>query len=120
MLILALAKPSIMIGKSLMAATTRPLILSILAEGESYGYAIIQRIKQLSDGNLIWADGMLYPVLHKLEKEKLISSRWHVSEGKKMRKYYSITTNGLEALETERKHWQFAHTIMSRVLKFEN
>lgn len=110
----------IMIGKSLMAATTRPMILSILAEGESYGYAIIQRVKQLSDGNLSWADGMLYPVLHKLEKEKLIVSKWRTSEVKKMRKYYSITKKGLKALDTEREHWQFAHAIMSKVLKLEN
>lgn len=109
-----------MIGKSLMAATTRPLILSILAEGESYGYAIIQQVKKISGDNLVWADGMLYPVLHKLEKEKLITSRWHVSDGKKMRKYYAITTEGLQALETERKHWQFAHSIMSKVLKLDN
>lgn len=109
-----------MIGKSLMAATTRPLILSILAEGESYGYAIIQRVKQLSEGNLKWADGMLYPVLHKLEKEKLITSRWHMSDGKKMRKYYSITKQGLQALDTEREHWQFAHAIMSKVLKLDS
>ena len=108
-----------MIGKSLMAATTRPLILSILAEGESYGYAIIQQVKQISDGNLVWADGMLYPVLHKMEKEKLITSRWHMSEGKKMRKYYAITKVGLEALQTEREHWQFAHSIISKALKFE-
>ena len=103
MLIFDRTKAIIMIGKSLMAATTRPLILSILSEGESYGYAIIQRVKQLSGGHLIWADGMLYPVLHKLEKEKLIRSHWRVSDGKKMRKYYAITEDGLEALETERK-----------------
>lgn len=108
-----------MIGKSLMAATTRPLILSILAQGESYGYAIIQQVKQLSEGHLVWSDGMLYPVLHKLEKEKLISSRWHMSDGKKMRKYYAITKDGLAALDTERKHWKFAHAIMAKVLKIE-
>ena len=108
-----------MIGKSLMAATTRPLILSILAEGESYGYAIIQRVKQLSGGHLVWADGMLYPVLHKLEKEKLIASNWSATDGKKMRKYYSITELGQESLQTEREHWQFAHAIMSTVLKLD-
>lgn len=109
-----------MIGKSLMAATTRPLILSILAEGESYGYAIIQRVKQLSDGNLRWSDGMLYPVLHKLEKEQLIASRWHVSEGNKMRKYYSITPGGESALEKEKERWLFAHSMMSKVLNLDN
>lgn len=106
-----------MIGKSLMAATTRPLILSILSENESYGYAIIQSVKQLSDGQLKWADGMLYPVLHKLEKEKLIRSHWQNTDGKKMRKYYSITTEGLAALTTEKQQWQFAHKLMSKALQ---
>ena len=92
------SKIEIMIGKSLMAATTKPLILAILDEGESYGYAIIQSVKRLSGGSLVWADGMLYPVLHKLEKENLIQSRWHRTDGQRMRKYYSITADGKEAL----------------------
>ena len=102
-----------------MAATTRPLILSILSDGESYGYAIIQRVKQLSGGHLNWADGMLYPVLHKLEKEKLIRSRWQDTDGKKMRKYYVITEEGRQALAEEQKQWQFAHALMSKALKLD-
>lgn len=109
-----------MIGKSLKAATTRPLVLSILAAGESYGYAIIQSVKQLSDGQLQWADGMLYPVLHKLEKEKLIRSHWQSTEGQKMRKYYSITEEGLATLTTEKQQWQFAHRIMSKALQLDS
>lgn len=106
-----------MIGKSLMAATTRPLILAILAEGESYGYAIIQSVRQLSDGQLKWADGMLYPVLHKLEKDKRIRARWQPTDGKKMRKYYSITDEGLAALDEEKQQWQFAYQLMAKALQ---
>lgn len=119
MFIFDLYKHIEMIGKSLMAATTRPLILSILAQGESYGYAIIQSVKALSDGQLKWADGMLYPVLHKLEKDKLIRARWQSTDGKKMRKYYSITEEGLAALQEEKLQWQFAYRLMAKALQLE-
>ncbi len=56
------------IGKDLVAASATPLVLSILSEGESYGYAIIKRVDELSGGELQWTDGMLYPVLHRLER----------------------------------------------------
>src|SRR5437764_336415 len=69
-----------MIAKDLVAASSRPLILSLLAEGESYGYALIQRVRELSRGEMEWTDGMLYPVLHRLEKERLIESEWRSAE----------------------------------------
>ncbi len=52
------------LGKDLVAASATPLVLAILAEGDSYGYAIIKRVNELSGGHLQWTDGMLYPVLH--------------------------------------------------------
>ena len=69
-----------MISKDLVAASARPLILSLLAKGESYGYALIQEVKERSDGKLNWTDGMLYPVLHRMEHRGLIKSRWAESE----------------------------------------
>lgn len=65
-----------MIAKDLVAASSRPLLLSVLAEGESYGYEIIQKVRQLSGGQIEWSEGMLYPVLHRLEREDLINSEW--------------------------------------------
>jgi DNA-binding PadR family transcriptional regulator len=62
-----------MISKALIAASTKPLILSILLNGENYGYQIIQSVKRISGGQLEWSDGMLYPVLHRLEKDGLPS-----------------------------------------------
>ena len=53
--------------KDLVAASATPLVLSILKEGDSYGYAIIKRVKELSEREMNWTDGMLYPVLHRLE-----------------------------------------------------
>ena len=67
------------IGKDLVAAAATPLVLGILAEGESYGYAILQRVEQLSDGELSWSDGMLYPLLHRLERLGYVESAWHAS-----------------------------------------
>ena len=56
-----------MVSKNLMAASTKPLILAILARGEIYGYQIIQRVIEISGGTLEWSEGMLYPVLHRLD-----------------------------------------------------
>src|ERR1700728_2339940 len=69
-----------MIRKELVAASAEPLILSLLAKGESYGYAIIQEVKLRSEGKLQWTDGMLYPVLHRMENRGLIKARWGESE----------------------------------------
>ena len=94
-----------MISKALMAASTKPIILSILLEGEDYGYNIIQKVKIASNGFLEWSDGMLYPVLQRLEKEGHISSRWIISEGGRYRKYYQITKAGRKELAAEMAQW---------------
>ena len=59
------------IDKDLVAASATPLVLAILAEGESYGYAILKRVRELSGGELEWTDGMLYPLLHRLEPARV-------------------------------------------------
>ena len=94
-----------MLRKDLVAASARPLILSILADGENYGYAIIQRVKELSGGVLQWTEGMLYPVLHRLENEGLIVAEWKAPDTGRKRKYYQLRTEGKRALETERDNW---------------
>lgn len=104
-----------MISKELMAASTRPLILTILKRGESYGYQIIQDAKELSGGTLEWSDGMLYPVLHKLQKDGCIQSRWEVSEEGRRRKYYSITESGKEELAEAKSQWMSIHDVLTKV-----
>jgi PadR family transcriptional regulator, regulatory protein PadR len=94
------------IGKDLVAASATPLVLAILAEEESYGYAILKRVGELSDGQLQWTDGMLYPVLHRLERQGHIEGRWGSSETGRRRKYYRITGQGMEELTTQREQWQ--------------
>ncbi len=94
------------INKDLMAASSTPIVLAILAEGDSYGYAIIKRVQELSGGRMAWSDGMLYPVLHRLERLGHVVARWEVAESGRRRKYYRITTQGRAQLVEERRQWQ--------------
>lgn len=95
-----------MVSKQLMAASTRPIILAILLRGEDYGYNIIQKVRSVSGGRLEWTDGMLYPVLQRMEMDGLIVSRWRSSDGGRPRRYYRITGPGREELETELAGWR--------------
>ena len=94
------------LGKDLVAASATPLVLAILMEGDSYGYAIIKRVATLSGGHLNWTDGMLYPVLHRLERQGLVSTKWGTSDSGRKRKYYRITKDGRLQLVTQRQQWQ--------------
>ena len=102
-------------ARELVAATTRPLLLGILAEGESYGYALIQRVKELSNGQLHWTEGMLYPVLHRMESEDLIESEWKESEAGRKRKYYRIKPTGKTVLKSERDQWLLVHNTFTKL-----
>ncbi len=91
--------------KELVAASSRPMVLSILAGGESYGYEIIKQVKLLSGGQLVWSEGMLYPVLHRLERDGLIAGRWELTEEGRRRKYYRLTARGKRQLTRDRESW---------------
>jgi PadR family transcriptional regulator PadR len=104
-----------MISKALVAASTKPLLLSVLKNGESYGYQIIKRMKLLSGGRLEWSFGMLYPVLHRLEKDGLVASRWKPSEEGRLRKYYRLTPNGLRDLESEKIEWLAVSEVLGKL-----
>jgi PadR family transcriptional regulator, regulatory protein PadR len=94
------------INKDLIAASSTPIVLAILAESDSYGYAILQRVRQLSGGRMEWTDGMLYPVLHRLERLGHVEARWEVAESGRRRKYYRITSQGRAQLDEERRQWK--------------
>ena len=94
------------LGKDLVAASATPLVLAILAEGDSYGYAIIKRVTELSGGHLQWTYGMLYPVLHRLERQGHVAAKWRASDNGRRRKYYRITKEGRTLLAAHRKQWQ--------------
>jgi PadR family transcriptional regulator PadR len=93
------------IDKDLVAASATPLVLAILAEGESYGYAILKRVRTLSGGELEWTDGMLYPLLHRLRRLGYVTTDWRSSPEGRRRKYYVITEEGRGALADQLRQW---------------
>ncbi len=107
------------LSKELVGASSIPIILSILSQKESYGYEIIQKVKEISDNELVWVEGSLYPVLHKLEKRGYIVSDWKVSESGRKRKYYSLKDAGKEVLDQEKINWNFINQIMTKLWNTE-
>ncbi|GAB5409932.1 MAG: helix-turn-helix transcriptional regulator [Balneolaceae bacterium] len=102
-----------MATKQLVAASSKPLILSILSYGESYGYEIIKKVEDLSSGELEWTDAMLYPVLHRMEGDGLVQSKWVKAENGRRRKYYEITRQGLQELAIEKAQWVKVNNALS-------
>jgi PadR family transcriptional regulator, regulatory protein PadR len=103
------------ISKELNAASATAIVLGILQDGESYGYAIAQRVRDLSGDEVLWTDGMLYPILHRLEADGLIAARWGESETGRKRKYYQIQPPALEVLRHERQQWNVIHNILQQL-----
>ena len=101
--------PTPNVSKELVAASSRPMVLSILTGGESYGYAILKQVTALSGGQVAWSDGMLYPVLHRLEREGLIKGRWVITDAGRRRKYYRLTAGGKRQLDRDRASWRAVH-----------
>ena len=93
------------IDKDLVAASSTPLVLAILAEGESYGYAILKRVRELSGGELEWTDGMLYPLLHRLLRLGYVTTEWRSPPEGRRRRYYAITDQGRAALADHQRQW---------------
>jgi DNA-binding PadR family transcriptional regulator len=109
-----------MLSKELVAASTVPLVLSVLTEGENYGYALIQRVRELSAGRVEWTEGMLYPVLHWMEKEQLIESEWREADTGRKRKYYRICKKGRNALRQEREQWMSIHETLAKLWQLQS
>ncbi|MEI2724688.1 MAG: helix-turn-helix transcriptional regulator [Verrucomicrobiota bacterium] len=104
-----------MLAKELVAASTVPLVLSVLTEGENYGYALIQRVRELSGGKIEWTEGMLYPVLHWMEREDLIEAEWRAAETGRKRKYYRLRKEGRKALQEEKQQWLSVHETFTKL-----
>ncbi len=107
------------VSKDLVAASATALVLSILSEGENYGYAIIKRVHKLSGGQMQWTDGMLYPVLHRLEGQKLIQSKWRESETGRKRKYYKIKKEGTKVLKEQQNQWKVVYSTLRQLWEKE-
>ncbi len=103
------------IGKDLVAASATPIVLGILAEGDSYGYAIIKRVNELSAGRMTWTDGMLYPLLHRLERLGLVEARWGEGPTGRRRRHYAITTAGRATLADHRAQWDVVTATLDSI-----
>jgi PadR family transcriptional regulator, regulatory protein PadR len=103
------------INKDLVAASATPLVLAILAEGESYGYAILKRVRELSGGELEWTDGMLYPLLHRLRRLGYVTTEWRAPPEGRRRRYYSLTDDGQAALAEQQRQWEAVTRAMGGV-----
>ena len=99
-------------NKELIAAAMMPLVLTILAEGESYGYEIIRKIRSRSGGQLEVAEGTLYPVLRKLEERGLVETQWRTATNERQRKYYVLKSQGQVFLEAERTNWIMINQLL--------
>ena len=107
------------LSKELIGASSIPIILSILSKNESYGYEIIQNVKEISMSKIEYGDGTLYPVLHKLEKTELIESYWKIADSGRKRKYYKISKKGKKELQAEKANWTIINQILSKLWKAE-
>lgn len=93
------------------------LIMRVVALGPIHGYAIAQRIHQMSREALQVQQGSLYPALHRLEYKKLLSSRWKPSETGREAKFYELTARGRTHLETETENWTRLTDVVGLILK---
>jgi len=103
----------------LVQGTLDLLILKILALEPLNGWAIGQRLKQVSDDVLQVSDGSLYPALHKLEQEGWITAEWKPSENNRRAKFYSLTRLGRKELEKEAANWNRLSAAITRVVKLK-
>lgn len=103
------------VDRDLTAASVVPLLLLVLDQEESYGYQIIQRIRAMSQQQWIWSEGMLYPVLHRLEKRELVESFWQVAESGRRRKYYRLTKRGKSELKRQEQQWQVVQQTLTNL-----
>lgn len=103
------------LDKDLVAASATPLVLGILAEGDTYGYAILKRVQDLSGGRITWTDGMLYPLLHRLERSGLVRADWQVADNGRRRRHYAITPAGREALAERHAQWRVVSDALAKL-----
>jgi DNA-binding PadR family transcriptional regulator len=102
-------------NKELVGASTGILVLSVLAREATYGYQLIRAINQEAEGLFEWQEGTVYPVLHKLEKDKLVRAQWQQADTGRQRKYYYITAKGRDALKEGARQWDGFHQVIARL-----
>ena len=104
------------IEKSLLSGSTPMLILSLLKDGDKYGYEMVETLAKRSDDTFALKEGTLYPLLHALEKEKFVESYSKTAPNGRERKYYRLTRSGQEQLEYKEKEWRLFSEKVNAVL----
>ena len=100
------------IEKSLLSGSTPLLVLSLLKDGDKYGYEMIEELAKRSDDTFLLKEGTLYPLLHSLENEKFVTSYTKQTPGGRERKYYHLTERGKKQLVEETQQWRaYEHAI---------
>jgi len=100
----------------LLQGTLDLLVLRTLQAGPRHGWAISQRIEQLSESVLVVTQGSLYPALYRLEEQGLIEAEWGSSENNRRAKYYRLTRAGKKRLASETENWERLSAAVARVL----
>ncbi|MFW6275808.1 MAG: PadR family transcriptional regulator [bacterium] len=103
------------ISKELIGASAVPIILSVLKNGDNYGYEIVQIVKEQTKGKVTWKEASIYPVLKKLEENGMIKSYWKVNKGERPRKYYTLLSDGLKQLEHNRNEWEMMNVVFQNL-----
>lgn len=103
------------ISKEIIGAFSVPIILSILKNGDNYGYEIVQIVKEITNDEITWQEASIYPVLKKLEDKGLIKSYWKVIENERPRKYYTILSDGVKQLEHNMQEWNTIQTLFEKL-----
>jgi transcriptional regulator len=105
------------INKELLKGSVATLALKGLSRREMYGYELIKEIEKVSGGAIVFKEGTLYPVLHALEAEGAVQSRWEETEGGRRRKYYKLTQKGRKLLQEKRSEWKAFRAAIDQVLQ---
>ena len=108
------------ISKELIGASAVPIVLAVLKNGDSYGYEIVQKVKELTHGEMKWKEASIYPVLKKLENEGMIKSYWKVEENERPRKYYTILADGKKQLDRNMREWNLMHSVFGKLWNLES
>jgi len=104
------------VDKSLMAGSTAMLVMNLLSEGEMYGYQMIKELAGRSDDTFVLKEGTLYPILHDLERRRLLASSVKEASGGRTRKYYRLTEAGRESLTEKKAEWRFFSEKVNQVV----
>ncbi|HAQ20219.1 MAG TPA: PadR family transcriptional regulator [Prolixibacteraceae bacterium] len=103
------------ISKEVVGASAAKIMLSLLAMDDSYGYEMLMKVKKLSEGQIKWNQGAIYPVLKKMETLGLIKSYWKMQENERPRKYYNILDNGKQELQKMKDEWNLVNSMLNKL-----